>query len=93
MSKKCCKNECKPCCEMKCCCESNCGCENSCGCGNNSNSGGCGDIFSGLGSGVTPIIFLLIACGSGLLGCNSSYLIILVFLLCGGDSVSNLFGC
>lgn len=85
MSKKCCKKECKPCCEMKCCCESDCCCGN--------NNGGCGDIFSGLGSGVTPIIFLLIACGSGLLGCNSSYLIILVFLLCGGDSVSNLFGC
>ncbi|MDR3596389.1 hypothetical protein [Clostridium sp.] len=37
-----------------------------------------------LGGGCTPIIFLLIACGSGLLNCNKSYLIILLFLLCGG---------
>jgi hypothetical protein len=38
-----------------------------------------------LGGGCTPIIFLLIACGSGLLNCNKSYLIILLFLLCGGS--------
>jgi hypothetical protein len=40
--------------------------------------------FFGGGNGCTPIIFLLIACGSGLLNCNKSYLIILLFLLCGG---------
>ncbi len=56
------------------------------------NNSGCGGIFSGLGSGITPIIFLLIACSSGLLCSNSSILIILVFLLCGGDSISNLLG-
>ncbi|ABR33513.1 MULTISPECIES: hypothetical protein [Clostridium] len=44
-----------------------------------------------LGSGCTPIIFLLIACGSGLLNCNKSYLIILLFILCGG-CFSNLLG-
>lgn len=86
MSKRCRKCECKPCCCEKMCCR-----EMDCCCENNYNSG-CGDVFSGLNSCVTPIIFLLIACGSGLLGCNSSFLIILVFLLCGGDSVSNLFG-
>lgn len=42
-----------------------------------------------LGSGCTPIIFLLIACGSGLLNCNKSYLIILLFILCGGGCFSN----
>ena len=57
-------------------------------CGNNSDGG----ILSGLGSGITPIIFLLIACSSGLLCSNSSFLIILLFLLCGGDSISNLLG-
>ncbi|MFQ9616078.1 MAG: hypothetical protein ACLRY8_11805, partial [Clostridium butyricum] len=36
------------------------------------------------GSAVAPIIFLLIACGSGLLNCGSSYLIILLFILFGG---------
>lgn len=40
--------------------------------------------FLGGGNSCTPIIFLLIACGSGLLNCNKSYLIILLFLLCGG---------
>ena len=37
-----------------------------------------------LPSGVAPIIFLLIACGSGLLNSCSSYLIILLFILFGG---------
>ena len=64
------KNKC--CCEKKhddCCCDSM-----------SSNSG-----LLGGGSGLTPILFLLIACGSGLLNCNKSYLIILLFLLCGGS--------
>ena len=64
------KNKC--CCEKKhddCCCDSMSG-----------NSG-----LLGGGSGCTPILFLLIACGSGLLNCNKSYLIILLFLLCGGS--------
>lgn len=50
--------------------------------------------YSGLlggGNSCTPILFLLIACGSGLLNCNKSYLIILLFLLCGG-CFSNLLG-
>jgi len=47
--------------------------------------------FLGGGNTCTPIIFLLIACGSGLLNCNKSFLIILLFLLCGG-SFSNLLG-
>ena len=42
-------------------------------------------------SDIAPIIFLLIACGSGLLNNNCSYLIILLFLICGG-SMGNLFG-
>lgn len=52
---------------------------------------GTGNAFNGINSCVTPIIFLLIACGSGLLSNNCSYLIILLFLLCGG-SFGNLFG-
>ncbi len=60
----------------KCCCEKK---HHECCCESN-NSG----LFGGGGSGCTPIIFLLIACGSGLLNCNKSYLIILLFLLCGG---------
>lgn len=67
-----------------CCCKQSCGCQqNSCGCNNNG--------FFGLNGCVTPIIFLLIACGSGLLCSNKSYLIILLFLLCGG-SFTSLFG-
>lgn len=52
---------------------------------------GTGNIFGGMNSCITPIIFLLIACGSGLLNNNCSVLIILLFLLCGG-SFGNLFG-
>ncbi|AGX44083.1 hypothetical protein [Clostridium saccharobutylicum] len=74
MSKK--KNKC--CCEKKCCCERKeqdvCCCEHS--------NPGMG--FLGGGCGLAPIIFLLIACGSGLLNCSSSYLIILLFILFGG---------
>jgi hypothetical protein len=51
----------------------------------------CGSGFQGIDSCLTPIIFLLIACGSGLLNNNRSYLIILLFLLFGG-SFGNLFG-
>ena len=72
MSKK--KNKC--CCEKRkddCCCSTPC-------CSNNNSGGG----FLGGGCGVAPIIFLLIACGSGLLNCGSSYLIILLFILFGG---------
>ncbi|MBQ6820536.1 MAG: hypothetical protein IJO26_04480 [Clostridium sp.] len=66
-----------------CCCEAVC-CEpvNSCCSGN---------IFGGLNNCITPIIFLLIACGSGLLNNNCSVLIILLFLLCGG-CFGNIFG-
>jgi hypothetical protein len=56
----------------------------------NSGSNYSGGLFGG-GNGCTPIIFLLIACGSGLLNCNKSYLIILLFILCGG-CFSGLFG-
>lgn len=94
MSKK--KNKC--CCEKKCCCErkhddcccqecccSPCCCQNSCCCTNNNNNGGNNGLFGSNGcSAVAPIIFLLIACGSGLLNCGSSYLIILLFILFGG---------
>lgn len=45
----------------------------------------------GINNCVAPIIFLLIACGSGILNNNCSYLIILLFLLCGGFT-GNLFG-
>ena len=61
----------------KCCCEKK---HDDCCCDSMSNSG-----LLGGGSGCTPILFLLIACGSGLLNCNKSYLIILLFLLCGGS--------
>ena len=68
-----------------CCCEPVC-CEpmgNSC-CGT-------GNIFGGLNNCITPIIFLLIACSSGLLNNNCSVLIILLFLLCGG-CFGSIFG-
>ena len=61
----------------KCCCEKK---HDDCCCDSMSGSG-----LLGGGSGCTPILFLLIACGSGLLNCNKSYLIILLFLLCGGS--------
>lgn len=64
-----------------CCCE-----PVSC-CGNM----GTGNIFNGVDSCVAPIIFLLIACGAGILNNNCSILIILLFLLC-GDSFGSLFG-
>lgn len=76
MSKK--KNKC--CCEKRrddCCCEMT---RNDCCCSNNNSGTG----FLGGGCGVAPIIFLLIAFGSGLLNCSSSYLIILLFILFGG---------
>ncbi len=79
MSKK--KNRC--CCEEVCCCPTY-----STGHGGN---GCCGSMFTGLNSCVSPIIFLLIACGSGLLRNNRSFLIILLFLLC-GNCFGNLFG-
>lgn len=46
-----------------------------------------GNIFGGINNCVAPIIFLLIACGSGILNNNCSYLIILLFLLCGGSGI------
>lgn len=52
---------------------------------------GSGNIFGGLNNCITPIIFLLIACASGLLNNNCSVLIILLFLLCGG-CFGNIFG-
>lgn len=96
MSKK--KNKC--CCEKKCCCErkqqdnccccSPCCCETQCCCTNNNNNNNYGGLF-GMGGNcaVAPIIFLLIACGSGLLNCGSSYLIILLFILFGGCFTGN----
>ena len=95
MSKNCCpKRYCKCCCQP--CPKTKSVAEEKvyvdCNCCGESNNGGYEDGILGIGSGIAPIIFLLIACGSGLLACNSSYLIILLFLLCGGDSVSNLFG-
>ncbi len=69
------------------CCKEVC-CKEVCCCNNNNNYG---SAFAGLNSCVTPIIFLLIACGSGLLRNGRSYLIILLFLLCGG-CFGNLFG-
>ncbi|MBN1068721.1 hypothetical protein DVW02_12125 [Clostridium botulinum] len=80
MSKR--KNKC--CCEKKmkdCCCTPCC---TPCCTNNTAGYGGAGNGFLGGGCGVAPIIFLLIACGSGLLNCNSSYLIILLFILFGG---------
>lgn len=66
----------------KCCCKKKQ--QECCCCGSNYSGGGLLGGGDGLlGSGCTPIIFLLIACGSGLLNCNKSYLIILLFLLCG----------
>lgn len=64
--------------KKKCCCEKK---NDECCCYDSMSSS------SGLfgGGGCTPILFLLIACGSGLLNCNKSYLIILLFLLCGGS--------
>lgn len=98
MSKKknkcCCEKKC--CCERKhqdncccspCCCETPCCCTNNCCCANNNNNNyGYGGLFGGFGgcSALAPIIFLLIACGSGLLNCGSSFLIILLFILFGG---------
>ena len=63
----------------KCCCEKK---HEECCC---NDSMSMGSSLLGGGSGCTPILFLLIACGSGLLNCNKSYLIILLFLLCGGS--------
>ena len=67
-----------------------------CGCKKRHDDCCCDSMYgnSGLlggGNSCTPILFLLIACGSGLLNCNKSYLIILLFLLCGG-CFSNLLG-
>lgn len=75
----------------KCCCEKK---HYECVCCEKRHDDCCSDYSGGIlggGNTCTPIIFLLIACGSGLLNCNKSYLIILLFLLCGG-SFSNLFG-
>lgn len=69
--------------------------KNKCCCKMKHHHDDCGcDSMSGLlggGSGCTPILFLLIACGSGLLNSNKSFLIILLFLLCGG-CFTNLLG-
>ena len=82
MSKK--KNKC--CCQKKCCCErkchDDCCCMPSC-CNSYMNNYSGSGILGGC-AGLAPIIFLLIACGSGLLNCSSSYLIILLFILFGG---------
>ena len=83
MSKKRNKNCCQECCCEPCCCNN--------AVSNMNNTGCCGNVFGGLNNCVAPIIFLLIACGSGLLNNNCSYPIILLFLLCGG-SYGNLFG-
>jgi len=77
--RKCGYEEVKPMMEDDCCC---C-CDNN-GYGGHGGSGG----FGGFGD-IAPIIFLLIACGAGLLNNNCSYLIILLFLLC-GDSMGSL---
>lgn len=69
----------------KCCCEKK---HDDCCCDSMSSYSS----FLGGGSGCTPILFLLIACGSGLLNCNKSFLIILLFILCGG-SFSKFLGC
>lgn len=74
---------CEPVCCEPMCCEPMC-CEPQPCCGG-------GNIFGGMNSCITPIIFLLIACGAGLLNNNCSVLIILLFLLCGG-SFGSLFG-
>ncbi|WP_160692992.1 hypothetical protein [Clostridium sp. C2-6-12] len=68
----------------KCCCKKR---HDDCCCNSMSSNSG---LFGG-GNSCTPILFLLIACGSGLLNCNKSYLIILLFLLCGG-CFSNILG-
>lgn len=81
--------------KKKCCCErkhrrhqEECSC---CCCDSGSNYSDGGLFGFGGGSPITPIIFLLIAFGSGLLNCNKSFLIILLFILCGG-CFSGLFG-
>lgn len=65
--------------KKSCCCEKKvcepCCCEPCCD--------PCATANTGCTSAVAPIIFLLIACGSGLLNCGSSYLIILLFILFG----------
>lgn len=66
--------------KKKCCCMKKHHDHHECCCESNYSGG-----LLGGGNGCTPIIFLLIACGSGLLNCNKSYLIILLFLLCGVD--------
>ena len=81
------RNNC--CCEPM-CCEPMC-CEPMCCEPVGNDCCGTGNIFGGLNSCITPIIFLLIACGSGLLNSNCSVLIILLFLLCGG-CFGNIFG-
>ncbi|WP_294153166.1 hypothetical protein [uncultured Clostridium sp.] len=97
-NKSCCEKKCG--CERKhdnCCCSqccSPCCCETSCCCCSNNNNNNYGNgfgLFGGNGScsAVAPIIFLLIACGSGLLNCGSSYLIILLFILFGGCFTGN----
>ena len=63
----------------RCCCEEVKPMVDDCCC--DTGLGGLGDI--------APIIFLLIACGAGLLNNNCSYLIILLFLLC-GDTMGSL---
>lgn len=79
----------KCCCERKrdCCCER----KQDCCCETNYNS--CCDqgVFNGVNGCVEPIIFLLIACASGLLNNNCSFLIILLFLLF-GNSFGSIFG-
>ena len=57
MSKKRNKNCCQECCCEPCCCNN--------AVSNMNNTGCCGNVFGGLNNCVAPIIFLLIACGSG----------------------------
>lgn len=66
------------------CCEEVKPMMDDCCCCENNGYGG----FGGFGD-IAPIIFLLIACGAGLLNNNCSYLIILLFLLC-GDTMGSL---
>lgn len=73
------------CCMNECCCQNQCCCENQCCCNNNS----CGTNDGWL----SALIFLVVACGAGLLNNCNSFLIILVFLLCGSSIPGLTNGC
>ena len=66
-NKKCC---CQECCEPCCCNNATANNYGSC----------CGNVFGGLNNCVAPIIFLLIACGSGLNN-NCSYLNLVLLIV------------